>query len=40
MHRETLEEIQSFEGKYPKQLWHLFFSEKARHQADAGAVKK
>ncbi|MCU7693618.1 peptide MFS transporter [Haoranjiania flava] len=27
MHRETLEEIQSFEGKYPKQLWHLFFSE-------------
>ena len=23
----TLEEIQSFEGKYPKQLWHLFFSE-------------
>lgn len=25
--QETLEEIQSFEGKYPKQLWHLFFSE-------------
>lgn len=24
---QTLEEIQSFEGKYPKQLWHLFFSE-------------
>ncbi|WP_417354021.1 peptide MFS transporter [Flavobacterium sp.] len=23
----TLEEIQSFEGKYPKQLWGLFFSE-------------
>ncbi|HQW00374.1 MAG TPA: peptide MFS transporter [Bacteroidia bacterium] len=23
----TLEEIQSFEGKYPKQLWSLFFSE-------------
>lgn len=23
----TLEEIQSFEGKYPKQLWFLFFSE-------------
>ncbi len=23
----TLEEIQSFKGKYPKQLWHLFFSE-------------
>ena len=24
---QSLEEIQSFEGKYPKQLWHLFFSE-------------
>lgn len=23
----TLEEIQSFEGKYPKQLWYLFLSE-------------
>ena len=23
----TLEQIQSFEGKYPKQLWYLFFSE-------------
>ena len=23
----TIEEIQSFEGKYPKQLWYLFFSE-------------
>lgn len=23
----TLDQIQSFEGKYPKQLWHLFFSE-------------
>src|SRR6476661_1477190 len=23
----TIEEIQNFEGKYPKQLWHLFFSE-------------
>lgn len=23
----TLEEIQSFEGKYPKQIWYLFFSE-------------
>lgn len=23
----TLEEIQSFKGKYPKQLWYLFFSE-------------
>ncbi len=23
----TLEEIRSFEGKYPKQLWYLFFSE-------------
>ncbi|MFN0202828.1 MAG: peptide MFS transporter [Bacteroidia bacterium] len=23
----SLEEIQSFEGKYPKQLWYLFFSE-------------
>ena len=23
----TLEEIQNFKGKYPKQLWHLFFSE-------------
>ena len=28
MHKkETLDDIQSFEGKYPKQLWHLFFSE-------------
>src|SRR6185295_11302065 len=24
---QTLEEIQSFQGKYPKQLWYLFFSE-------------
>lgn len=24
---QTLEQIQSFEGKYPKQLWYLFFSE-------------
>lgn len=24
---EQLEQIQSFEGKYPKQLWYLFFSE-------------
>lgn len=24
---QTLEEIQSFKGKYPKQLWYLFFSE-------------
>lgn len=24
---QTLEEIQSFEGKYPKQIWPLFFSE-------------
>ncbi len=24
---QTLEHIQSFEGKYPKQLWYLFFSE-------------
>jgi POT family proton-dependent oligopeptide transporter len=23
----TLEEIQNFQGKYPKQLWYLFFSE-------------
>jgi proton-dependent oligopeptide transporter, POT family len=23
----NLEEIQNFKGKYPKQLWHLFFSE-------------
>ena len=23
----TLDQIQSFKGKYPKQLWHLFFSE-------------
>ena len=23
----TLDEIQSFKGKYPKQLWYLFFSE-------------
>lgn len=24
---ETLEQIQGFKGKYPKQLWYLFFSE-------------
>ncbi len=24
---QTLENIQNFEGKYPKQLWYLFFSE-------------
>ena len=24
---KTLEEIQNFKGKYPKQLWYLFFSE-------------
>ena len=24
---QTIEEIQNFEGKYPKQLWYLFFSE-------------
>ncbi|MFT3738061.1 MAG: peptide MFS transporter [Breznakibacter sp.] len=24
---KTLEEVQTFEGKYPKQLWYLFFSE-------------
>jgi proton-dependent oligopeptide transporter, POT family len=24
---QTLEEIQTFSGKYPKQLWYLFFSE-------------
>ena len=23
----TLAEIQNFKGKYPKQLWYLFFSE-------------
>jgi len=23
----TIEQIQNFKGKYPKQLWHLFFSE-------------
>lgn len=23
----TLEEIQNFEGKYPKQLWYLFLVE-------------
>ncbi len=27
MAKETLEEIQNFEGKYPKQIWSLFFSE-------------
>ena len=26
-HNITLEQIQSFEGKYPKQLWYLFFTE-------------
>ncbi|WP_300566224.1 peptide MFS transporter [Flavobacterium sp.] len=25
--KSTLEEIQNFKGKYPKQLWYLFFSE-------------
>ena len=25
--QQTLAEIQNFEGKYPKQLWYLFFSE-------------
>jgi len=25
--RESLEEIQNFDGKYPKQIWSLFFSE-------------
>ncbi|MEI5985010.1 MULTISPECIES: peptide MFS transporter [Sphingobacterium] len=25
--QKTLEEIQNFEGKYPKQIWSLFFSE-------------
>src|SRR5690606_7532785 len=24
---QTLENIQNFEGKYPRQLWYLFFSE-------------
>ena len=24
---KSVEEIQNFEGKYPKQLWYLFFSE-------------
>ena len=24
---QTLEQIQDFKGKYPKQLWYLFFSE-------------
>ena len=23
----TIEKIQNFKGKYPKQLWYLFFSE-------------
>lgn len=26
-HQPSLEQIQNFEGKYPKQLWSLFFSE-------------
>jgi POT family proton-dependent oligopeptide transporter len=26
-HNQTLEQIQDFKGKYPKQLWYLFFSE-------------
>ncbi|MBC8054487.1 MAG: peptide MFS transporter [Sphingobacteriaceae bacterium] len=26
-HNPTLEEIQNFKGRYPKQLWYLFFSE-------------
>ena len=24
---QTIDQIQTFEGKYPKQLWYLFFSE-------------
>ena len=24
---QTIEQIQDFKGKYPKQLWYLFFSE-------------
>lgn len=24
---QTIQDIQNFEGKYPKQLWYLFFSE-------------
>jgi POT family proton-dependent oligopeptide transporter len=27
MNKASLEEIQNFKGKYPKQLWYLFFSE-------------
>jgi POT family proton-dependent oligopeptide transporter len=27
MSTQTLEQIQNFQGKYPKQLWYLFFSE-------------
>lgn len=27
MSNSTIEEIQTFKGKYPKQLWYLFFSE-------------
>lgn len=27
MEENTLEQIQNFKGKYPKQLWYLFFSE-------------
>lgn len=27
MQQQTLEQIQNFKGKYPKQLWYLFFSE-------------
>jgi len=27
MQSQTLEQIQNFKGKYPKQLWYLFFSE-------------
>ena len=26
-HNQTLEQIQDFKGKYPRQLWYLFFSE-------------
>lgn len=26
-HHQTLEEIQDFKGKYPRQIWYLFFSE-------------
>ena len=38
-HRYTLEEIQNFEGKYPKQLWYLFTVEMWERLANAWKIE-